>query len=64
MRNKLFKNKRKLKGKKVSITESMTKVRMEKLKEAREIYDRNNVWTSDGKILIKDEEGKIKVYYD
>ena len=28
---------------------------MKKLKEAREIYHFKNVWTSDGKILFKDQ---------
>ena len=64
VRSKVFGNKRKLKGKRVSITESLTKLRVNKLNEARDLYDRNSVWTSDGRILVKDEEGKIKVYYD
>ena len=43
-----------LKGKGVSITESLTKDCMALLNEAREIYGFKNVWTSDGKIFFKD----------
>ena len=64
-RNSIFKNKKRLKGKKVSITESLTAKRMVELKAAREKFGFENVWTSDGKILYKDEsENKIKVFYD
>ena len=37
---------------------------MKKLKEVREIYDFKNVWTSDGKILFKDELGNTSPFYD
>lgn len=64
-RNKVFKKKKNLKGKRVSITESLTKRRMAELKEAREKFSFENVWTSDGKILYKDQsDNKIKVYYN
>ena len=55
--------KKKLKGKNIVITESLTVKRMKKLNEARESYNFKNVWTSDGKVLYKDVSGKIKVYY-
>ena len=61
---KIFHNKRKLKGKNTSITESLTMLRVKKLNEARDLYDRNNVWTYDGRIMVKDENNKISVYYD
>ena len=52
-RKKIFDSKKKLKGKKIAITESLTVTRMKKLNEARERYNFKNVWTSDGKILIQ-----------
>ena len=56
----------KLKGKKISITKSVTRYRMSVLNEAREKYDFKNVWTYDGWILDKDNNDgqKIKIYYD
>ena len=62
-RKKIFDSKKKLKGKKIAITESLTVTCMKKLNEARERYNFKNVWTSDGKILYKDGSGKIKIYY-
>ena len=54
LRHKIFKNKKLLKGKGVSITESLTKDCMALLNETREIYGFKNVWTSAGKIFFKD----------
>ena len=56
LRHDIFKNKKFLKGKGASITESLTKDFMVKLNEARETYGFKNVWTSDGKIFFKDEK--------
>ena len=67
LRHNIFKNKKLLKGKCVSITESLTKDCMAKLNEARETYGFRNVWTSDGKIFFKDDKNpstKPLVYYD
>ena len=64
VRKKVFRNKRKLKGKNMSITESLTKIRVSKLNEARDLYNRNNVWTYDGRIMVKNENNRISVYYD
>ena len=66
VRNRLFKTKKKLKGKAVSITESLTKRRVVELKKAREMYGFNNVWSQDGKILYSDvnDRNKVKVFYD
>ena len=47
------KGKKRLKGKNLSITESLSKLRMRKLKTARDEYGFRNVWTVDGKILYK-----------
>ena len=62
----IFKNKKKLKGKSIIVTESLTKKCMEALKKAREDHGFENVWSSEGKILYKDvsEGNKIKVYFD
>ena len=56
---------KKLKGKSISVTEILTKKRMETLKKAREDHGFENVQSSEGKILYKDvsEEHKIKVYF-
>ena len=62
--NWVFRNKKKLKGQKTSITGSLTKTRMDKLKQAEETYGFTNFWTNDGKILFKsDSNAKPKVYY-
>ena len=60
---KIFDSKKKLKEKKIAITQSLTFTRMNKLNEARERYNFKNVWTSDGKILYKDGSEKFKIYY-
>ena len=55
-----------LKGKTVSITESLTKRRVVELKKAREIYGFKNVWSQDGKIFFSDvnDRNKVKIFYD
>lgn len=64
VRKKVFGNKKRLKGKNTSITESLTKYRMGKLKQAREEFGFDKVWTYDGKILFKDDpKQKPKIYY-
>lgn len=64
MRSKIFVNKKRLKGKKISITESLTARRMKMLNKARDEMGFTNVWTSDGKILYKcPTDKKVKVYY-
>ena len=62
----VFKNKKKLKWKSISVTESLTKKRMEALKKAREDHGFENAWSSKGKILYKDvrKGNSIKVYFD
>ena len=63
-RKNVFNRRKKLKGKNISIMESLTATRMKKLKEAREIYEFKIVWTFDGKILFKDGSGNINLFYD
>ena len=62
-RKKVFSSKKKLKGKKITITESLMVTYIKKLNEVRERYHFKNIWTSDGKNLYKDGLGKIKVDY-
>ena len=47
---KVFKNKKKLKAKIISITESLTRYQMSILNEASKKYGFKNVWTYDGRI--------------
>ena len=62
-RNRVFSNKKKVKGEKISITESLTKIKMDKLRPAKETYGLTNVSTNDGKILFKsDSNAKLQVY--
>ena len=60
----VFSKKKHLKGKGISITESLTSFRMKKLEEAREKYGLKNVWLVDGRILFKDANDKPSVYYN
>ena len=63
-RSEVFKKKKSLKGKQMSITESLTPLRMEMLKKAREEHSMQNVWTSDGKIMYKDaNDNRVKICY-
>ena len=57
-------NKRKFKGTNISVTETLTSLRMTKLKHARDEYGFNKVWISDGRIMVMEEGlGKPKVIY-
>ena len=61
VRHKVFTYKRNLKGKRYLITESLTAYRMKLLTEAQEMFGVKNVWTSDGRILYKDNN-KVALY--
>ena len=63
-RKNVFNRKKKLKRKNIGITENVTATQMKMLKEAKETYDFRNVWTSDGKMLLKDGLGKTTLFYD
>ena len=52
-----------LKGTGISVTEMLTLKRMEHLKKAREQHGFGNVWTLDGKIIFKENDGNLKVCY-
>ena len=65
LRYRIFKTKKKLKGKTVSITESLTKKRVVELEKAREMCDFQNVWSHDAKTSFLDvnDRNKVKVFY-
>ena len=54
-RMEVFRNKKKLKGMGITITESLTKIRYALLQKAKEKYG-NSVWTSEGRIFTKIED--------
>ena len=62
MRDKVFKNKKKLKGKGYLVTESLTVLRIKRHTEAHNSFGFTNVWTQEGKILCK-EDNRIKVCF-
>ena len=64
-RRRVFSNKKTLKRKNMSITESLTKVRISALKEPRNKFRYSSVWTADRKIMYKEEGDRTaKVYFD
>ena len=64
-RKAVFDVKKNLKGKKITITESLTKQRYALFKKCIEAYGYNNVWTFDGRInCIKADDTKIVVTTD
>ena len=60
LRNDIYFNKKALKGKPVSITESLTKHRMQVKQSAEQTYGEKNVWSKEGRIYAKDSSGQIK----
>ena len=62
-RHHVLRNKKLLKGTRISVTESLTVKRMEHLKKAREQNGFGNAWTQDGKIMFKGNDGNPKVSY-
>ena len=61
-RNRVFRNKKKLLM--ILITESLTKIRTDKLRQPKETYGFTNVWTNDGKMIFKtDSNAKPRYYY-
>ena len=52
LRYRIFKTKKKLKGKTVSITESLTKKRVVELEKAREMCDFQNVWSQKSSVDV------------
>ena len=60
LRNDIYSKKRECKGKQISITENLTKRRMQIKIEAEKRYGDKNVWTKEGRIYAKDDTGVIK----
>ena len=58
-----FSNKRKSKEKQITISESLTNLRLMKLKEARDQHTFADFWNQDGKIMFK-VDNKVNVYFD
>ena len=59
-------NEKMFKGTNISVTESLTSLRMTKRceRDARDEYGFNKVWTSDGRIMVMEEgSAKPKVIY-
>ena len=50
--NRIYRNKKKLKGTGISVTESLTANRINMLEKAREEHTFNNGWSQDGKIMF------------
>ena len=64
-RNLIFKNKKKLKGSRISITENLTAKRMKKLQTAREEHRFKSVWMQNGRIMYWDAASdRVKLYYN
>ena len=60
-RHEVFTNKKKLKGTKIVVTESLTRPRVLMLEAAKKRYGKNNVWSSHGEILAKIGENVVNV---
>ena len=57
-------NKRKFNGTNIFVTASLTSLRMAKLKDVRDEYRFDKVWTSDGRIMVmKKGSAKSKIIY-
>ena len=64
-KNTIYRNKKFLKGKGISVTESLTAKRIKMLEEARELHGFVNVWLQDGKIMFFDQTiNKVNVFYN
>ena len=62
-KKKIFNSKKKLKGKKIAITERLTVTHMKKLNEARERYNFKKCLDFRRKNFIQGLVGKNKIYY-
>ena len=61
---KVFSKKVHLKGKGISIKESLTSFRVKKLEDTKEKYGFKHEWTIDDCIMFKKGNDKPSVYYD
>ena len=61
-RNKIYRNKKKLKGTGINVRESLTVKRINMLEKAREEHTVNNVWLQDSSIMFFDKDtNKAKI---
>ena len=64
-RNKIYRNKKVLKGKGISVTESLTAKRIKMLQKARELHGFVNVQPQDDKIMFFDKTiNKVNIFYN
>ena len=56
VRKEIFMNKRKLKGKRLLMNRSLTSSRIRLLGEAQKKYGVGNVWTSDGRVMVREKQ--------
>ena len=64
-RRRVFMNKRKLKGQKITIREDLTKANRDVLTSAIQKYGERNTWTMDGRIYFVTGDGRKQQYgYD
>ena len=61
-RKKAFDKKKNLKGQGILVTENLTKRRHSLLSKCFDVFEKNNVWTLDGRVYCKSKDGDITVY--
>ena len=64
VRQRIFDNKRKLKRKGDSISESLTKLRLAKLNEATDQHSFGNIWINGGKMIREGSSRLVKSLYN
>lgn len=60
-RREMFSSKRNLKKTGITIREDLTRMRLEVLKKAVERFGQQNVWTTDGVVIVKVRNSKVRV---
>ena len=64
-RNTIYRNKKVLKGKGISVTESLRTKRFKMLEKPRELHGFVNVWSQDGKIMFFDKTiNKVNAFHN
>ena len=64
-RNIIYRKKKVLKGKGISVTEILTAKRIKMLEKAKELHGFVNVWSQDSKIMFFDKTiNKVNFFYD
>ena len=64
-RNVIYRNKKVLKGKEISVTEILTAKRIKMLEKAKKLHGFLNVWSQDGKIMFFDKTiNKVNVLFN